>query len=425
MAKPKLALIPAAQGTKFYSVLPSDGTGDFTFTRSSVATRINAQGLIENVASGQSRLDYPLIDGVQKGCPHHILEPARTQKLQYSEDFSQSIWTKDNTNLSSGFISPDGTANAYKLTENTAQNSRHRLYSEASTVNNGATLSTSIFVKSAERSWILLRESTTDYGYYFNNGIAGSKTGSPLSYNIESFPNGWYRYTVTTVTPNTSGRLILSIVTEDGGDRYDGDGTSGVYIWGAMLEEGSYPTSYIPNNGNAAGVTRSAETATGAGNSTTFNDSEGVLMAEISALADDLTYRFISLSDGTSNNRISLYYGDASNRVTYEFKSEGVASYLFSNTAVITNFNKILVKYKLNDFQLWINGFKILISTSGAAPVGLSSLNFDSSIGADKFSGKTKEVQYFDSALADTQLEQLTSWQSFRDMANGQLYTIE
>jgi hypothetical protein len=88
MAKPKLALIPAAQGTKFYSVLPSDGTGDFTFTRGSVGTRINAQGLIENVASGQSRLDYPLIDGVQKGCPHHILEPARTNLIQYSEDFS-------------------------------------------------------------------------------------------------------------------------------------------------------------------------------------------------------------------------------------------------------------------------------------------------------------------------------------------------
>ena len=46
MAKPKLALIPAAQGTKFYSVLPSNATGDFTFTIGSVATRINAQGLI-------------------------------------------------------------------------------------------------------------------------------------------------------------------------------------------------------------------------------------------------------------------------------------------------------------------------------------------------------------------------------------------
>jgi hypothetical protein len=74
MAKPKLALIPAAQGSKFYSVLPSDGVGDFDFARASAATRINKYGLIETVASGQSRLNYPLIDGVVNGCPHHLLD---------------------------------------------------------------------------------------------------------------------------------------------------------------------------------------------------------------------------------------------------------------------------------------------------------------------------------------------------------------
>jgi hypothetical protein len=69
MAKPKLALIPSAQGSKFYSVLPSSGVGDFDFTRSGSATRINSQGLIETVANGVSRLNYPMIDGVVKGCP--------------------------------------------------------------------------------------------------------------------------------------------------------------------------------------------------------------------------------------------------------------------------------------------------------------------------------------------------------------------
>ena len=78
MAKPKLALIPAAQGSKFYSVLPSSGVGDFDFTRSGSATRINSQGLIETVANGVSRLNYPLIDGKVVGCPSHLLEPQRT-----------------------------------------------------------------------------------------------------------------------------------------------------------------------------------------------------------------------------------------------------------------------------------------------------------------------------------------------------------
>jgi hypothetical protein len=66
MAIPKLALIPSTVGGSVYSVLPSNGDGDFDFTRASAATRINAQGLIETVAVGDNRLNYPLIDGVVK-----------------------------------------------------------------------------------------------------------------------------------------------------------------------------------------------------------------------------------------------------------------------------------------------------------------------------------------------------------------------
>ena len=92
MAKPKLALIPAAQGSKLFSVLPSSGVGDFDFTRSGSATRINSQGLIETVGNGVSRLNYPMIDGKVVGCPHHILEPARTNLVTYSENFAGSGW---------------------------------------------------------------------------------------------------------------------------------------------------------------------------------------------------------------------------------------------------------------------------------------------------------------------------------------------
>ena len=116
MAKPKLALIPCTQGYFLNSVLPSDGIGDFRFSRSGTATRINSQGLIEEVGDGVSRLNYPMIDGVVKGCPHHILEPQRINLLPYSQDFSNAAWSKSNvTIISNSIISPDGSLNANEL----------------------------------------------------------------------------------------------------------------------------------------------------------------------------------------------------------------------------------------------------------------------------------------------------------------------
>ena len=95
MARPSLALIPSAYKVgKVASVLPESGKGDFTFTRGSEATRINASGLIEAVGD-----DVPRIDHSDGGCPILLLEPQRTNLIQYSEDFSDASWTKTGLNV--------------------------------------------------------------------------------------------------------------------------------------------------------------------------------------------------------------------------------------------------------------------------------------------------------------------------------------
>ena len=421
MAKPKLALIPAAQGTKFYSVLPSDGTGDFDFTRGSVATRINAQGLIENVASGQSRLDYPMIDGVQKGCPHHILEPERLQKIQYSEDFSQSVWQKYRSSiLSNNAISPDGTLNADKLVDN-LDNNTHAIEENISGLINGSNYTYSVFVKAAEIKQIGVLGSNPNQGTVFDleKGIVlGSILSTPNSSKIEYYGNGWYRCIIVGTLNNASSKFGLYLY-KDEVNIYTGNGTDGLYIWGAMLEEGSFPTSYIPNNGNAAGVTRSAETANGAGNSTTFNDSEGVLMLETKLLTELGNDSMISLSSVSDDE------------VRFRFYTSGVVLVKVGNAQpsydyLFTDNTKLLIKWGNGSFNLFVNGFNVLTSTYSIAPSGINQLNFSHyNYTSYPFYGNVKQLQYFNSALDSQQLEQLTSWQSFRDMADGQLYTIE
>ena len=96
---PSLALIPSgykggsSKGT-LYSVVPADGTGDFDFTRSGSATRINKEGLIETVGNNVPRLNYPLIDGVVSGCPSLLLEPSRTNNVFYSQEVNNYYWIK-------------------------------------------------------------------------------------------------------------------------------------------------------------------------------------------------------------------------------------------------------------------------------------------------------------------------------------------
>ena len=437
MAKPKLALIPASQGSKLFSVLPSSGVGDFDFTRSGSATRINSQGLIETVANGQSRLNYPMIDGKVVGCPHHILEPQRTNLINYSEDFSNAYWTKTGASVTSdAAISPDGSLNADKLNIlNTISEAKY-LNSSVVTVGGGTAtiVTTQMFVKKGEVTIVGLSDGHYNYGWVvadLTNGTVISVGGAGyISNSITLLANDWYLISLTFTTHST-GTYKATCSLLDGSyvsgnpKAYTSIGVIGfgVYIYGFQTEEGSYPTSYIPTNGSA--VTRSAETANGSGDADTFNDSEGVLMAEISALDND-EIKEITLSNGGNAERILLSYNSIG-RLDVNVIASDTYQAAFNYTNInSTEFNKILISYKQNDFKLFVNGFKVGNSLSGNIPSGLDTINFGATYNAsvNSFYGNTKQIQYYDSALTDSDLEQLTSWISFTDMANGQQYSI-
>ena len=198
--------------------------------------------------------------------------------------------------------------------------------------------------------------------------------------------------------------------------------------WGVKVEQQSYATSYIPTNGATA--TRLADVCNDAGTSDTFNDSEGVLMAEISALADDGTNKRISISNGTTsdNDRINLMYTLPSNEIVINYKASGTTRVSF--TYVLSNsidYNKVLMLYKSGDFRFYVNGFELDTdnNTTMIADGTLSELAFEDATNSNPFYGNTKQVQYYNSALTDSEIEELTSWESFLEMAAGQNYTIK
>ena len=378
----------------------------FDFTRASSATVVNKAGLIETVGSGEPRIDF---SNDAKGAL--LLEPSRSNLVTYSEDFSDAYWAKSGLSTPSGFVSPDRTNNAYKLVEDTSTG-EHVIYKVSIGYTSGATLSYSFFAKKGERNVI----QTYNYiGGGYHNGanfdlstgiVSNEVSGSGTMLELD---NGWYRceFTSLATVGQSSTNVAFRILNSADENNYTGDGTSGVYIYGAQLEVGSYATSYIPNFGNSAGATRSADACNNGGNEQVINSTEGVLYAEFKN-TDTSNYKLMSISDGTGNNRVFVGTRLNTGYIYYFVVAGGATQASYISTQLADNFTKVAVKFKANDFSFWINGLEVSTDLSGSVPIGLNVIQFNGGSGTLDFNGNCKDLRVYNTALTDSELQALT-----------------
>jgi len=293
---------------------------DFDFTRGSSATRVNEKGLIEDVASGIPRIDYT------SGTGALLLEPQSTNLALNSNDLTNNTWTKQSaTTSSSTVVNPEGTSGAslYTCNNYTGSNQFFRI-NPNTTYDNDVSYSYSVFVKYNTFQFCKLSYMNYSIGEHFAavfdiiNGTVTSTHigGTPqnTSSKIENFGNGWFRISISAAISSSSGNAMnFEFNKAPSGTptfaiygRTDQTTTTDdkVYVYGAQLEQKSYATSYIPTTSST--VTRSADEANNSGNADLFNDSEGVLYAEIAYLSDTGTYRTISINDGSNDNMVAF-----------------------------------------------------------------------------------------------------------------------
>jgi len=127
-------------------------------------------------------------------------------------------------------------------------------------------------------------------------------------------------------------------------------------------------------------------------------------------LSNDLSEKRFGLSDGTSSNVVRVGYTNVSNRilaVVYNGTNQAVLTYTSPD---ITQNSKIAVKYKANDFALWVDGVERSTDTSGSVFTAntLNSIGFNIG-GGSHFYSETKEVRVYNTALTDQELAALTS----------------
>lgn len=418
---PSISMIPSGyKANKIYSVLPTDGTADLNFSRSGTATRTNSQGLIETVANGVPRLDY-----TSGSCPSFLLEPSVTNIITYSQDFSNWIIGTSILNANN-LISPDGTVNASTITKTDNFGGIAKFNSSAVS---GEIYTYSVFVKIKTSNYVGLRAAgaTSDVRKNFNlltgvvtNASSGNQSGF-ISSNVENLSNGWVRVSISFTSDDTTldTNIYAGII---GTSANNGE----LGIFGAQLEKTPFATSLIPTLlGNAE--TRGSEFVQKGGLGSYIKSSEGVLFLELEP-QKRLTNKYISLTDGTGN-------AASDNTVVVQFRPDGsVRLYAdgTSNIVVITppfpekENLKIAVRFKENDWKLYINGIGYTSSFTPSAVTNLNDLDLGLwySLSTTTLAGEVKGIKIYKSGLINAELETLSSYTSFSEMATSLNYTI-
>jgi hypothetical protein len=398
---PSIAMIPSGyKASKVYSVLPTDGAGDLTFSRAGAlpsfnATRVNSEGLIEEVLSNVPRLDYS--DG---GCPSLLIEPESRNLALRSEEFDNESWSRIalESIVSNTEISPNGTLTAEKIIPNTTSTNHYVVQNATVVIEQAYTFS--FFAKKGEYNFTstFISGLGISANWDLQNGIASAGA------SIVDFGNGWYRCIVSGVAISTTAFLriyaqnsTLSVLA--------GDGTSGIYIWGAQLEALPYASSYIPTV--ASTVTRVAETVSKTGISDLIGQTEGVLFVEFEKEHNGV--ETISINDGSALNRVYLGF-NGSNFISQVRSGGGTAQASFTTALTNNQTYKCALAYKLNDFVLYINGVQIGTDNLGIVPVGMSNFSFNASTNVDApFFSPVNQALLFKTRLSNAELESLTT----------------
>ena len=380
----------------------------FSFDRASSATVINKEGLIETVGSGEPRIDYK---DDSKGAL--LLEPTRLQLIQYSEAFDNGYWTKIGTSVVSGFASPsaDSPLNAFKLVEGTGTGLHYFTPPQLATTNGNNTYS--FFIKPNGRNWLLIQNNNTGNGYFIDlaNKSIGTTTGSPISYNIDdNYTDGWLKISFTDNVTTGLITPILYLCSANGSTSYTGDGTSGVYVWGAQFEQGSYATSYIPSSGGV--VTRIAESCSQTVPSGVIGQTEGVIYWE--GIINGFDVNFSNIVTGEKNTTTSfavLHKGSSSQFQCSVFDGSEKGKCIGGSVSVGETC-KIAYAYKSGNFALYVNGVSVATSTDTWTPPSTIDDIFigdTTSYFGNQESNSHKQIKLYNTRLSNAELQVLTT----------------
>ena len=384
-----------------------------TFTRASTATRFNASGLIESVASDVARIDYNPSPLALRGL---LIEGARTNLLTYSEDLSNAAWPKTGSSTGAS-ISAKG-VNLSLLIEDTSTGT-HQV-TQAVSFTSGQTYSMSVLSKAKERSRLIIAFGNSAFSGFSIGDFdlvavtATPSGGTPPVCSIRSIGDGVFLCTITATASITSAANTF-VQMLNGSASYTGNGTSGMYFGAVQVEAGTIPSSYIPTAG--ATVTRAGEVckiattlfpATATGPYTIFV--KGVWGPNNAADGNRIVY---SLHNGTTAESRFLRRDASTGAVNTLNNTGGVNNFsLGSGTATPGAAFKHAARFQNNNANCAQNGTLLgSDDTVCAEPLAPTLLNLGNSLDGNGnfFHGWIQQIAVVPVALTNAQLQAVTA----------------
>lgn len=411
--------ISAALDLKFASTLSLTSSSGITpsFSRASTGTYFNSSGVLTSAAINAPRFDhtYNGTSWISRGL---LVEEQRTNLAQRSEDFTNAFWTKSTCTISSNSLaSPDGNTTADLVVEQTGTVNAGIYTQTGVSVTSGTTYTATSYVKANGRNILIQYFQSNTFPSsgriaWFDLANKTTQVQSGVTASIDDVGNGWLRIrTTATATASAAsgyGTLTVDAMGSTGG--YTGNGSSGFYIWGAQLEAGSFPTSYIPTTSSP--VTRSADVCqiTGSDFSSFWNASEGSFAVEYDQIGQTNNASRSVVLFGTSNGSGSYacYYEDY---LGNEYWKNYTTDYsLAIGPTSVGQVNRFAGCVKTNDVAATRNGSAVLTDTSTTIKTGQVALGIGcvaDTAPSTFWNGHIARLRYFNKRLTDKQLEDL------------------
>jgi hypothetical protein len=425
MPTPSLILVPARFKTgKLYTPLATTSggvvlgaSGDFNVTRATTATRVNASGLIESVASGIPRLDYPL----GGGCPALLVEPS-SQNVALNSDNTATSWTLG-ANLSSGYVDVIGVSGntLSVITSGSSLNAGagRLIRGSSASIVSGTTYTFSFFMKKTGTHTIgayRMPFANGDIGSGFN--VSGSFSSDSL-YNtgvtsrtrrIEQWGTDVYRC-IETFTATASGAVSFigfAPVSAINSPNNPAVG-AGIAFAAPQLEVGSVATTFIPTT--TAAVTRNADVISVSGAvSGCIGQTEGTIYVEVDIRAFNVGF-IATISDGTASNRIEFYKFTGNIIYFDRISSTQSAATGLGSSALTAGIFKVAIAYKSGDTTMYINGTQVgAIQTQTFTFSSLTKINIGSSRSdGQAFNDRIRSLALYTTRLTNAELAALTT----------------